>query len=76
MILRFHDDEAFWTARLGNRDDIEPKAGGRDLRFRLRTEQDFQNFKQALDGPLHTISFNATAVDGDGPDTEDDEVEE
>ncbi len=76
QIGRFNDDEKFWAGRLSEPREIRPVGGGKRLRFRLRTEQDFKNFKQAWNEELQRVHFINFPAENEDIDTDEQESEE
>jgi hypothetical protein len=54
---RFEGDEDYWKTRLSPDAQLRSRRQGSDLRFRLRTEEDFRNFKTAWDNDLQNKAF-------------------
>jgi hypothetical protein len=54
---RFADDEEFWGQRLGVDGRIQPVKNGRCLRFYLTSQEDFKQFKDAVNGELQQVEF-------------------
>jgi hypothetical protein len=54
---RFEGDEDYWKARLSPDAQLRSRRQGNDLRFRLRTGEDFSNFKTAWDTDLQNKTF-------------------
>ena len=54
---RFEGDEDYWKPRLSPDAQLRSRRQGNDLRFRLRTEEDFRNFKTAWDTDLQNKAF-------------------
>jgi len=53
----FKDDMAYWKGKVSAPDDVEPKAGGKVLRFYLRTAADFAAFGKAMQGDLAEVEL-------------------
>lgn len=54
---RFEDDIEFWKARISENASVKTRHNGNNLRFRLRTEDDFDRFRKAWDSELKTKVF-------------------
>jgi hypothetical protein len=57
---RFGGDEEFWAERIGP-DSIRPVKDGRSLRFFLKSDEDFERFRSAIEGPLQQVEFTRIA---------------
>ena len=71
---RFESDIAFWADRLGSDASIETVRHGTELRFALRSKEQFQGFLEAWKGPLTTVNLDrGQADDSDEANTDDDQ---
>jgi hypothetical protein len=68
---RFHDDLAFWKARLSPQADVTEVADKRRVRFYLVSETDFRRFEEACKTDLLNVSLRRADVHPDGDEEAD-----
>ncbi|MCB1393112.1 hypothetical protein, partial [Nitrobacter sp.] len=70
---RFENDESYWRGRLAPDANVRLVRDGKELRFRLQTENDFAAFKSAWRSDLTNRQFFKDAEDAiaDGEDLKD-----
>lgn len=60
---RFSNDMAFWRSRLSEEDSVKPVKKGEGLRFRLRTEEDLQAFREAVTAALADQEWSESGLE-------------
>jgi hypothetical protein len=68
---RFPDDEQYWKSKIGPHLDTEPVKDGKCLRFHLSTAKDFEQFLDAVNGDLKTVTFCDEAAEDEAESGEE-----
>lgn len=66
---RFDSDEDFWREKL-TEPDIQPVRDDKSLRFYLKTDSDFRQFKKAVTSELGTVNFGQESEPDTGGQTQ------
>ena len=67
---RFDDDEEYWETKIGSHIDLKQVKRGTCLRFYLKEKEDFDNFENAFQSDLASVTFTSELEEE--PDAEDD----